>query len=85
MARKVPSLGRFGCPSPALMVPPSARSDEIARLMRRASLLAGVLAATIGANALLVPLAIARADVTPYVVDGGLFGCQATVVREERP
>ena len=49
MARKVPSLGRFGCPSSALMVPPSMRSDEIARLMRRASLLTGVLAATIGA------------------------------------
>lgn len=84
MAKTV-SLGRFGAPSPRLMVPPSARAEEIARLMRRASILTGVLAASIGASALLVPLALARADVKPFIVDGGLFGCEATVLREERP
>ena len=84
MAKTV-SLGRFGAPSPLLMVPPSVRSEEIVRLMRRASILTGVLAASIGASALLVPLALARADVNPFVVDGGLFGCEVTVLREERP
>jgi hypothetical protein len=53
--------------------------------MHRASVLSGILAASIGASALLVPLALARADVKPFVVDGGLFGCEATVLREERP
>jgi len=84
MAKTV-SLGRFGAPSPHLMVPPSVRSEEIARLMHRASVLSGILAASIGASALLVPLALARADVKPFVVDGGLFGCEVTVLREERP
>ena len=78
MAKTV-SLGRFGAPSPRLMVPPSARAEEIARLMRRASILTGVLAASIGASALLVPLAMLAA------IAAGMSPSSAPVADSTRP
>ena len=77
MAFTVP---RFGFPDDDYLEAPSLQDNRIARLTRVAAfILAALFASSIG-NIILVALVFQKADVVPYVADGGVFGCQVKIV-----
>ncbi|WP_288580312.1 hypothetical protein [uncultured Methylobacterium sp.] len=74
------SIGAFSLPSPRGCLSPSALGDRIAGYASVSSFLAGAVFASLLAMMWLAYLSIKRAEVIPYVADGGVFGCEVKIV-----
>ncbi|MGN7126798.1 hypothetical protein [Methylorubrum thiocyanatum] len=74
------SIGSFSFPSPRGCLSPSSLAGELTRLNRITSLLAGAVFVSLLGTAWLAHLAARRADVLPFVADGGVFGCAVRVL-----
>ena len=74
----------FGCPSPRFLVSPSKIAREILALNNSASLMIGLLIGSLVLNIAMLLIAFGKADIDPYVADGGLFGCAVKVVETVR-
>ncbi|KMO21340.1 hypothetical protein [Methylobacterium platani] len=79
MARRA-SIGAFSLPSAGGCLSPSALADRIEGYSRASSFLAGAVFASLMAMMWLAYLSIKRAEVIPYVADGGVFGCEVKIV-----
>ncbi|WP_430912218.1 hypothetical protein [Methylobacterium sp. sgz302541] len=84
MARRA-SIGAFSLPSAQGCLSPSALADRLVGHTRMASFLAGAVFASLMAMMWLTWLCLKRADVIPYVADGGVFGCEVRTVAAPRP
>ncbi len=69
------SIGTFSFPSAKGCLSPTGLADELGRLSRVTSVLGGALAMSLFGSLWLSYFAVKRADVLPYVADGGVFGC----------
>lgn len=74
------SIGAFSLPSARGCLSPSALADEIEGYSRASWFLAGAVFASLMAMMWLAYLSIKRAEVIPYVADGGVFGCEVRIV-----
>lgn len=79
---KFPTLQPFGFPPEPPLLPPSQEIEFVGRLQYVAAIGLGVVAALLLFTALLTFMMIRKADVIPYVADGGVFGCKPFTVEE---
>ncbi|MCF4130133.1 hypothetical protein [Methylobacterium sp. SyP6R] len=79
MARRS-SIGAFSLPSPPGCLSPSRLADEIEGYARASWFLSGAVFASLMAMMWLSYACLKRADVIPYVADGGVFGCEVKIV-----
>ncbi|MCJ2029487.1 hypothetical protein MKK50_08750 [Methylobacterium sp. J-043] len=84
MARRA-SIGAFSLPSAQGCLSPSALSDRLSGYARASAFLAGAVFTSLMAMMWLAYLCVWRADVIPYVADGGVFGCQVRTVAAPSP
>ncbi|WP_066922509.1 hypothetical protein [Methylobacterium sp. CCH5-D2] len=84
MARRA-SIGAFSLPSNQGCLSPSALADRLAGYTRASSFLAGAVLASLVAMMWLAYACLKRAEVIPYVADGGVFGCEVRAVAAPRP
>ncbi|BCM87631.1 hypothetical protein [Methylobacterium indicum] len=84
MARRS-SIGAFSLPSARGCLSPSALADEIEGYARASWFLAGAVFASLMAMMWLTYACLKRADVIPYVADGGVFGCEVRIVAPPVP
>ena len=75
MARRT-TIGAFSLPSARGCLSPSALADQLASYGRAGSFLAGALFASLIGTMWLTYLCLLRAEVIPFVADGGVFGCE---------
>ncbi|MDP4025774.1 hypothetical protein Q8W71_24385 [Methylobacterium sp. NEAU 140] len=79
------AIGAFSLPSARGCLSPSALADRLTGHARTAAFLAGAVFASLLAMMWLTYLCLKRAEVIPYVADGGVFGCQVQTVAAPRP
>lgn len=84
MARRA-SIGAFSLPSAQGCLSPSALADRLTSYARASAFLAGAVFASLMAMMWLTYVCLKRADVIPYVADGGVFGCEVRTVIAPRP
>lgn len=77
-----PALKPFGFPSEPPLLPPSKQIEGVERLQYAAAMGLGVVGALLLFATVLTVLVIRKADVIPYVADGGVFGCKPFTVEE---
>ena len=77
-------IGTFSFPSAKGCVSPTGLADELVRLSRFTSVLAGALVVSLFGTVWLAQFAAKRADVLPFVADGGVFGCSVKAT-DDRP
>lgn len=70
------SVGRFNFASERGVHAPSVTESQIVRLSKICSFMCGSLAVLLVASVVMTIVAIRRADVIPFVADGGVFGCE---------
>lgn len=78
MARRS-SIGAFSLPSARGCLSPSALTDEIESYARASWFLSGAVFASLMAMMWLTYACLKRAEVIPYVADGGVFGCEVRI------
>lgn len=81
MTQRFPSFG-FPTTGTGGGLPPSIAASRIWTMGTLAAVIAGILAGSMLANVLLGVALIKKADVLPFVADGGVAGCAATVIPE---
>ena len=79
MARRA-SIGAFSLPSGPGCLSPTSLAERIAAQSRVSAFLGGAVFASLMATMWLTHLSLKRADVIPYVADGGVFGCEVKTV-----
>lgn len=79
------SIGPFSFPSVRGCLPPSLLADQLAFLSRITSVLGGVVLVSLFGTVWLTHAAVKRADIVPFVADGGVFGCEVRTVSEPPP
>lgn len=84
MARRA-SIGAFSLPSSQGCLSPSALADRLVGYSRASAFLAGAVFASLMASMWLTYLCLKRAEVIPYVADGGVFGCEVKTVAPPPP
>lgn len=70
------SIGSFSFPSARGCLSPSGLAGQLAFLSRITSILGGVVMASLFGTVWLAHAAAKRADIIPFVADGGVFGCE---------
>ncbi len=78
------SIGAFSLPSARGCLSPSALADEIEGSARASWFLAGAVFASLMAMMWLTYACLKRAEVIPYVADGGVFGCEVRSSRRRQ-
>lgn len=81
MARRV-TIGAFSLRSARGCLSPSALAEQLAGYGRASSFLAGALFASLIGTMWLTYFCLQRAEVIPYVADGGVFGCEVRAVSQ---
>lgn len=85
MARRA-TIGAFSLPSARGCLSPSALADRLAGYARASAFLAAALFTSLMGSMWLTYLCLKRAEVIPYVADGGVFGCEVrTLARPAAP
>ncbi|MFJ7440829.1 hypothetical protein ACIQW5_24615 [Methylorubrum thiocyanatum] len=84
MARRS-SLGAFSLPSSRGCLSPSALVDRLNGHARASAFLASAVLTSLMGTMWLTYLCVKRAEVIPYVADGGVFGCEVRTLSRSLP
>lgn len=79
------SIGSFSFPSVRGCLSPSQLADQLAFLSRITSILGGVVMVSLFGTVWLAHAAVKRADIIPFVADGGVFGCEVRTLSPPPP
>ena len=79
------SIGAFSLPSGPGCISPSTLADRLIGYSRISSFLAGAVFTSLMGTMWLTYASLKRAEVIPYVADGGVFGREVKTVAPPRP